>query len=144
LQRTVTPILDVDIRFLVQLTDGGGRDLTAPESLGNILYTPDGYASQVHLNESLFHATLPAAIPLNDGSLKGDPLELGHLECDIPRSGGKVAVVVAAAVALALLIALVPGRLGQLLRFGLQQLVEGFLYASAHKFLELPLDNFFV
>ena len=33
---------------------------------------------------------------------------------------------------------------GQLLRFGLQQLVEGFLYASAHKFLELPLDNFFV
>ena len=32
----------------------------------------------------------------------------------------------------------------QLLRFGLQQLVEGFLYASAHKFLELPLDNFFV
>ena len=40
---------------------------------------------------------------------QGDPLELGHLECDIPRSGGKVAVVVAAAVALALLIALVPG-----------------------------------
>ena len=51
---------------------------------------------------------------------------------------------VAAAAALALFIALVPGRLGQFLRFGLQQLVEGFLYASAHKFLELPLDNFFV
>ena len=50
----------------------------------------------------------------------------------------------AAAIALSLLIALVPGRLGQLLRLGLQQFVEGFLYASAYKFLELPLDNFFV
>src|SRR5699024_3743702 len=41
LQRTVPPILDVDIRFLVQLTYGGGRDFAAPEGLGNILYTPD-------------------------------------------------------------------------------------------------------
>ena len=50
----------------------------------------------------------------------------------------------AAAVALALFIALVPGCLGQLFCFGLQQFVEGFLYASAHKFLELPLDYFLV
>ena len=47
-------------------------------------YTPDGYACQVHLNESIFHATLPAAIPLNDGGFKGNSLELGHLEGDIP------------------------------------------------------------
>ena len=66
------------------------------------------------------------------------------MERDVSGGGGKVPVIVTAAVALAGLIALVPGRLGQLLRFGLQQLVEGFLYASAHKFLELPLDNFFV
>ena len=66
------------------------------------------------------------------------------MERDIAGGGGEVSVVVAAAVALALRIARVPGRLGQLLRFGLQQLVEGFLYASAPKFLELPLDNFFV
>lgn len=45
----------------------------------------------------------------------------------------------AAAIALALLVALISGSLGQLLRLGLQQLVEGFLYASAYKFLELPL-----
>ena len=50
----------------------------------------------------------------------------------------------AAAVALTLIAALVPGRLGQLLRLGLQQLVEGLLYASAHKFLELPLDYFLI
>src|SRR5699024_3893786 len=113
----------VAICFLVQLTDGGGRDFAAPQGLGDVLHTPDGYTRQVHLNESLFHAALPAAIPLNDGSFKRDALELGYLKCDIPGSGGKVAVVVAAAVALAMLISLVPGSLGQFLRFGLQQLV---------------------
>ena len=52
------------------------------------------------------------SIPLNNSRLKGNPLEFGNLEGNIPGSGGKVAVVVAAAVALALLIALIPGRLG--------------------------------
>ena len=42
--------------FLVQFTDGGGRDFAAPEGLGDVLHTPDRYAGQVHLNESLFHA----------------------------------------------------------------------------------------
>ena len=70
-------------------------------------------------------------------ALKGDPLELGYLESDVPGASGEAAAVVAAAVALTLLIALIPGRLGQLLRLGLQQLVEGFLYAASHKFLEL-------
>ena len=50
----------------------------------------------------------------------------------------------AAAIALTLLIALVPGRLGQLLRLGLQQFVEGFLYAASYQLFELPLDNFLI
>ena len=50
----------------------------------------------------------------------------------------------AAAVDLALFVALIPGCLRQFLSLSLQQLVERFLYASAYKFLELPLDNFFV
>ena len=144
MQRAVLPVFNVDIRFLVQFTDGGRRHLAAPQSLRNILHTPDGYSCQVHLNESFFHTALPTAIPLNDGGLKGDPFELGHLQGNVPGSGGEVAAVVAAAVALSLLVTLVPGRLGQLLCLGLQQLVESFLYASTHKFLELPLDYFFV
>ena len=50
----------------------------------------------------------------------------------------------AAAAALALLVALVPGRLGQFLCLGLQQLVERFFYTSTHKFLELALDNILI
>ena len=144
MQRTVSPILDVDICFLVQLTDGGGRYFAAPEGLGNILHTPDRHSCQIHLDEGLFHTAFPTAIPLNDGSLKGNPFELGYLEGDIPGSGGEAAIVVAAAVTLALLIAFVPGRLGQFLRLGLQQFVERFLHAAAHQFLKLPLDNFLV
>ena len=50
----------------------------------------------------------------------------------------------AAAVALTLLAALVPGRLGQFLRLGLQQLVQGLFHAAADQFLDLALDYFLV
>ena len=76
--------------------------------IGNVLYTPNGYARQVHLNEGFLHAAL--AIPLNKGSIKGDPFELWYLERDVSRSGGKVAVVVSATVALARFVTFVPGR----------------------------------
>ena len=62
----------------------------------------------------------------------------------IAGSGGKVPVIVAAAVALTGLAALVSGRLGQLLGFGLQQLVEGLLHAAADQFFYLALDYFLV
>ena len=64
------------------------------------------------------------------------PLSLGTLS-NIPGSGGKVTAVVAAAITLPLLIALVPGRLGQLLSLGLQQFVEGFLYAASYQLVDL-------
>ena len=134
----------MDIRLLVQFTDSCRRYLAAPQRLRDILYTPDRYACQIHLNESFFHTALPAAVPLDNSSFKGDPFELGYLESDIPRSGGEVAAIVPAAVALALFIALVPGCLCQFLCLSLQQFVERFLYATAHQFLNLPLDNFLI
>ena len=50
----------------------------------------------------------------------------------------------AAAITLTLLIALIPGSLGQLFCLGLQQLVEGFLYAASYQLFDLTLDYFFV
>lgn len=78
------------------------------------------------IDSSLFYVVLPAAILLNDGSLKGDSLKLGHLQGNIPGSGVKVAAIVAAAIDLVLLSALIPGCLVQLICFGLQQLVVCF------------------
>ena len=143
-KQPTTPILNVDICFLIQFANRCRRYLASPQRLGNVLHTPDRYSSQVHLNEGLFHAAFPATVPLNNCCLKGNPLELGHLEGDIPGSGGEIPAVVSASVALPLLVPLVPSCLGQLLRLGLQQFVEGFLYAAPHKFLELPLDYFFI
>ena len=79
LQGTVPPILDVNICFLVQVTDRGGRNFASLECFGNTLYTPGRYARQIHLNERLFHAALPAVMPLNDDGLKEIPLSLGTL-----------------------------------------------------------------
>ena len=83
-------------------------------------------------------------IHLNESRLKGDALELGHLEGDISGSGGEIAVVVAAAIPLTLLITLIPGSLGQLVGLRLQQFVERLLYTASYEFFELPLDYFLV
>ena len=115
-------------------------DTLLPQRASVISSTRLTYTCRVHLNESFFHTALPTAISLNDSGLKGDPFGLGYLQGNVPGSGGEVAAVVAAPVPLALLITLVPGRLGQLLCLGLQQLVEGFLYAASYQLVDLPLD----
>ena len=66
-----------------------------------------------HLDESFFYAAFPAAVSLDDSSLERNALEPGHMECHISGSGGKVSVIVAAAVALTGLAALVAGSLRQ-------------------------------
>ena len=67
------------------------------------------------------------------------------MECYIPGCGGKISVIMTAAVALASLTALVAGCLGEFFRFGFQQqLVERLLYAAADQLLDLPLDYFLV
>lgn len=134
----------MDIRFLGQLTDAGGRYFAAPQRFCNVLYTLDRYAHQVHLNESLFHAAFAATVPLNDGGLKGNLLELGHLERDTSRRGSEVTVVVVTAVDLALLVTLVLCSLCEFLCLGFQQFIEVFLYAASYQFLELPLNYFLV
>ena len=112
MQRSVPPIFNVDIRLLVQLTDNGGRDLAASQVLGDIFHTPDRYTCQVHLYEGFFHTAFPAAVPFDNSSLKGNPFELGNLEGNIPGSGSEVSAIVAAAVALARLVTLVPSCSG--------------------------------
>ena len=44
-------------------------------------------ARQIHLDERLLHAALPAAIPLDDGGLEGHALESGDVERNV--AGGR-------------------------------------------------------
>ena len=66
------------------------------------------------------------------------------MECNVSGGGGKVPIIVAAAVALAGLISLVAGRLGQLLCFLLQQFIQRFFYTTPDLLLQLTLDYFLV
>ena len=122
----------MNVGFLVQLADGSGRNLAAPQRFGDVLHTAHGNTRQVHLDEGFLHAALPAAIPLDDGCLEGYALEPRHVERDVTGSGSKVAVIVAAAVALTGLTALVARRLRQRLRLLLQQLVQRLFYTSSN------------
>ena len=90
---------------------GSGRNLAAPQGLGDVLHTAHGNACQVHLDESLLHAALPAAIPLDDGSLEGYALEPRHVERNVAGGRGEIPVIVTAAIALTGLAALVARRL---------------------------------
>jgi len=62
---------------------------------------------------------------------------------DISGGSGKIPVIVAAAVALASLISLIPGCLREFLCLLLQQLMRLF-HTAADQFLDLTLDNFLV
>ncbi len=90
----------MDVSFLVQFTDGGGRDFAAPQGFGDVLHTAHRDACQVHLDERLLHAALAAAIPLDDGCLEGHALEPEHMERNVSGGRGEVPVIVPAAVAL--------------------------------------------
>lgn len=59
------------------------------------------------------------------------------MERDVSGGGGKVPVVVAAAVAPTGLTALIAGSLSQLLGLLLQQLIQRFFHAAANQFFQL-------
>ena len=79
----------MDVGFLVQLADGGGRNLAAPQCLRDVLHPAYGDARQIHLDECLLYAALPAAIPLDDGGFEGYTLEPRHMERDVTGGRGE-------------------------------------------------------
>src|SRR5699024_2638834 len=63
------------------------------------------------------------------------------MERDISGGRGKIPVIVAAAVALASLISLIPGCLREFLCLLLQQLIQRFFHTAVDQFLYLTLDR---
>ena len=109
-----------------------------------MMYLAGVSVRQIHLDERLLHAALPAAIPLDDGGFEGYALEPGYVERDVAGGRGKAAVIVAAAIALTSLAALIAGSLSQLLGLLLQQFIQRFFHAAANQFFQLPLDYFLI
>lgn len=144
LQGTIASFLNVDVCFLIQLTNHGRRYFASPKSFSDVFDSPNRNACQIHLDEGFFHAALIAAISLNNGGLKRDSFEFWNSQGNLPRQSGKIAAIMTTAIALALFISLISSCLGQLLSFGLQQFIERFFYASPNKFFNLPLDYFLI
>ena len=49
-QRTIAPVFNMDIGFLVQFADCGGRNFAALQRFSDILDTAHGYSGEIHLN----------------------------------------------------------------------------------------------
>ena len=73
----------MNIGLFVKLANGGGRHLGTPQSFGDVLHTTHRNTGKVHLNESFLYTALPAAIPLNDGCLKGNTFKAWYMKCDV-------------------------------------------------------------
>ena len=52
-KRTGTPFLDVLIRFLVEVTDGSGRNFASPESLSDVLNTKNRNTDERTIKRSM-------------------------------------------------------------------------------------------
>lgn len=108
--------------------------IVAGEPTWSQLYpTHAGWIRRLDTSRSGFlHTALPAAKAHNGNRFKGNPLELGHLEGDFTGSGNEATATVAAAVALALFIALVPRASPPSTS---NNSLRGNLHATSHQFL---------
>ena len=108
--------------------------IVAGEPTWSQLYpTHAGWIRRLDTSRSGFlHTALPAATAHNGNRFKGNPLELGHLEGDFTGSGNEATATVAAAVALALFIALVPRASPPSTS---NNSLRGNLHATSHQFL---------
>lgn len=83
LQWAVAPVLSVDIRFLVQIADSGGRHPAAPKGLGDVLYY-SMRASSTLLPRRRSRSMIVVS--------KEIPLSLGTLGDNISGGSGEIAV----------------------------------------------------
>ena len=89
-------------------------------------------AELLHYNFCLLTGRFLAFLSVDRCEHLGHKLSLGH-------ENAEVAVVITVAVALALLITLVPSHLGHFLRLCLHQLVEVLLYSASYQLLDFTL-----
>lgn len=87
------------------------RHFVALQCLGDSIHPAYHDTGKVDFDERPLHAALPAAIPLDDGRLKRNAHEAGHMERDISGGDSKVAVVMVTTIAPACLVAFVADRL---------------------------------
>ena len=86
----MTPFLNVNVGFLIQVADRAGRHLCSPQSLRDVLNAAHGNTGKIHLNEGFLDRGFTAFVALDDGSLEAESLEFRDMKADIAGDGRKV------------------------------------------------------
>lgn len=123
-QRAVAPFVDLGVHPLELVGERLRGHAVAPRQLAGVIHTPGGHAGQVHVDQGLLDALLPAPVAFDDRGLEDRALELGHPEFELACFRGGSALVMAGAERLAVIDALVSGSSGDLVRFRVGHRVE--------------------
>jgi hypothetical protein len=89
------------------------------------------YSREVHFDECFFDTAFSAAISFNDRRFEAHAFQTRYMGRHVAGGRGEISVIMTAAITLTRFVALISGRLCQLLGLLLQQLVESFFYASS-------------
>src|SRR5262245_28648274 len=95
---------------------------------------------QVHLDQRLFDRTLAPPIALDDRRLERLPAQLRYPQPDLAGLGLQAALVVAGAGIATRRAALIPLRIAQPIRLGVEQSVQRLLHGAPHHPFEVALD----
>jgi hypothetical protein len=136
----VAPGLDVTVDLLVQLADRTGADPGAPQGLGDVLDAAGGHAGQVHLDQSLLHRGLAAAVAFDDGRLERQIAQLRHVQLHLTGLGLELAGVVAGAGVEPVGGALVTLGAAEFVGLGVEEGIEGLLHGVADDAVQVLVD----
>ena len=93
-QRAVAPFVDVPVHPLELVGERLGRHPVTPQQLADVVDLPGGHAGQVHVDQGLLDALLPAPVSFDHRGLEYRALQLRHLDLEPAGLGGQTAFVV--------------------------------------------------
>ena len=113
-QRAVATFVDLGVHPLDLAGERLRGHAVSPQQLAGVVNLPGGHAGQVHVDQGLLDALLPAAVALDDRGLEDRALQFRHLDLEPAGLGGQAPLVMAGPVRLPPAVALVSGGPGDL------------------------------
>ena len=123
-QRTVAPFVDLGVHPLELVGERLREHAVAPQQLAGVVDLPGGHAGQVHVDQGLLDALLPAPVAFDDRGLEDRAIQFRHLDLVPAGLGGQAPVVVAGAVRLPSAAAFVSVGSGDLVGLGVEHHVQ--------------------
>ena len=134
---TVAPLLDPAVDLLVQVADRPRTDALAPQRLGDAFDAAHRDARQVHLDERLLYGALAAAAAFDDRRFERQLAKLRDLEFHLSGFRLQLSLIVAGTAVHPVGAPFVALRAADVIRFGIEQPVQGLFNRGADHFPEV-------